>query len=240
MALLKVERHVIRAAKKAACPAFLHGSRIDVPMLKRWLAKRKKTLGTTGKAKGSALPLPDLSTIEQSLAGAIEVEAEALGAVRAARARGDFAAVRELTAAHGLAQRNRREAEKTITELRVRRGQLMDSYQFESQLRRLWLPMVTLLRSLPRKLSAKDIPTDEPMRERVFDAEIESLIAEMRRSLHGEADPGFHLNVFMSATMQAEGLEKLMAKLEAARQSVANEIARHAREAVASKKKKTP
>ena len=159
-------------------------------------------------------PLPDLRTIEQSLAGAIEVEAEALGAVRAARARGDFAAVRELTASHGLAQRNRREAEKTITELKVRRGELLDKFQHEAQLRRLWYPMVTGLRTLPRKLAAREMPADESGRERLIDEEIEALIAGMKRSLRGDADPVFHLNTYFAVMLKEKNKAEILAHID--------------------------
>lgn len=122
----------------------------------------------------------ELATIEDSLAAAIEVEQEAHRlVVEAQSARNDeILAIR--ISAYSKALDGRLSAEEKVHKLKERQGVLIEM-DFAKQLtRKAWIPLLTRLRSIPRRAAMKVNPHDDVHAEQVLAAEIEDAIKEAR------------------------------------------------------------
>jgi hypothetical protein len=232
---LGVERADIRRAKKAGCSAFMPGGRINVPQLGVWLdanpAPPAASIPATGPTPPPRPPLPPisdadrlkLSTLEASLASAVEDEVECHRMLKAAREGGDVAALPYLHKAMALARRNRVVAEAAIDKIKVERGEVITWDEHQRSVNRTWYPIVAALHALPRKLAPKLHGLEDVAAEKAIAVAIEGVIAEGRRSLETPPDVAFHLNVWLLSVLEGaqadptaavNTVEKLLAEVK--------------------------
>ncbi|MGB8168116.1 MAG: hypothetical protein WCF18_11535 [Chthoniobacteraceae bacterium] len=135
--------------------------------------------GGRGNAPGPARS-KELVTIEDSLAAAIEVEQEAHRlVVEAMSARNDeILAIR--IAAYSKALDGRLSAEEKVHKLKERQGVLIEMDFAKQLIRKAWMPLLTRLRSIPKRAAVKVNPHDDVHAEQVLSAEIEDAIEEAR------------------------------------------------------------
>jgi ribosome maturation factor RimP len=111
--------------------------------------------------------------------------------------------------------------EKSVRRERQARAELMTVDQHKVQLNRLYVPVVTLMRKMPRTLAIKICPGDDVAAEKILAEGIEEVITEMRRSLGTEEpNPDWHLTIFLAATLRDQGPEKAIELLDKAKAEV--------------------
>jgi hypothetical protein len=129
-----------------------------------------------------------MGTIENSLKSAIRDEVEIGRLLQRARETGDSGAVADLIVAVGRARKNRMAAEGAVIKLQVEREELIPQHLHLAMLFRLWSPVISLMRALPRKVAPQMAGADDAVAERVLAKAVEDLLAEMHRYL-GKPEP---------------------------------------------------
>jgi hypothetical protein len=128
-----------------------------------------------------------LASLERSLRKAIAVENEAHRlVVEAQKARNDETIAIRI-AAYTKAQKGRLDAEEQIVKLKEKIGLLIPVDKAEALIRRSFLPLLTRLRSLPKRAAFKANPADDVHAEAVLKQEIEEVISEWRGQYQGES-----------------------------------------------------
>ena len=122
----------------------------------------------------------NVKTIERSLKQAIEVERMAAEVVTAAQSNPE----KMVTAinAYNKAQSNRLDAEKRVLEHQVARKILISFDDARQLINRAWNPLLSRLRSAPKRAAMKANPADDTLAELVFREEIEMAISEGQAS----------------------------------------------------------
>jgi hypothetical protein len=123
----------------------------------------------------------DLTSVDQSLEAAVEVEQEAHRLVMEAHRdqNDDLLAVR--IQSYNKARDGRLQAEKMVVEYREKVGQLISLDAARALIQKAWGPHINRLRALPKRAALKVNPADDVRAEGVLVDEIESVIAETRR-----------------------------------------------------------
>ncbi len=130
-----------------------------------------------------------LDSLERSLRKAISVENEAHRLVaEAQKARNDDTIAIRI-AAYTKAQKGRLDAEEQIVKLKEKIGILIPVDKAKALIRRSFLPLLTRLRSLPKRAAFKVNPADDVHAEAVLREEMEDVIAEWRGQYRGEGEP---------------------------------------------------
>jgi hypothetical protein len=128
----------------------------------------------------SEVPALDLDTIDESLKAAISVEKEAHRLVVIAQKAKDDEKCAIRISAYSKALDGRLSAEKKVQEIKERSGILITSDFAKQLIRKAWLPLLTRLRSIPKRASIKANPTDDVLAELVISEEIEDAIREAK------------------------------------------------------------
>jgi len=125
----------------------------------------------------------DLSLLESSRQAAIHVEEEAYRLVTQAQAlkEDDIIAVR--IAAFSKAQSGRMACETAVLDLKEREKSLVPMEEAKDFFKRIMQPLLTRLRSLPRRAARLVSPSDAVHAEEVLTREIEDAIAENQEGL---------------------------------------------------------
>ncbi|MEA3207879.1 MAG: hypothetical protein QOE70_936 [Chthoniobacter sp.] len=154
-----------------------------------------------GEGGGPALRSKDLATIEDSLAAAIEVEQEAHRLVIEAQlARNDeILAIR--IAAYSKALDGRLSSEEKVQKFKERQGVLVTMDFAKQLIRRAWVPLLTRLRSIPKRAAVKANPHDDVHAEQVISIEIEDAIREARGAFAAESAPALTSGAAGEATL---------------------------------------
>ncbi len=128
----------------------------------------------------AAAPTRDLSTMDESLKAAVEMEQEAYRlAMEAHRDRNDdLLSVR--IQSYNKARDGRLEAEKMVLELLEKKGRLVGFDVAKAVIRKAWQPLLNRLRAIPKRAAVKVNPADDVRAEEVLCDEIERAIAETR------------------------------------------------------------
>jgi hypothetical protein len=148
----------------------------------RELAAEETTVTTTGGAGG-------LDSLEHSLRKAISVENEAHRLVAEAQKARNDETIAIRIAAYTKAQKGRLDAEEQIVKLKEKIGLLIPVDKAKALIRRSFLPLLTRLRSLPKRAAFKANPADDVHAEAVLKQEIEEVIAEWRGQYRGDGEP---------------------------------------------------
>lgn len=215
----------IKRAKRAGCGAFLRSGRIDLTRLRRWLAKYPPP-STADAAPASPV---DLGALESSLAGAIGVEEECLKLLRAAQARGDALAVRELNEAYARSQKNRLATERDVRKQQVEAKQLVPWDVHRIELFRLWGPVITAVRQIPRRAGMALADFDEVRVEKALAEIVEGVLAESRRMLNPGLEEDEHRRDELwlkLAIAESGGAEKALHQLDELRALLVAETAK--------------
>ena len=124
-----------------------------------------------------------VSTIEQSLEGAIRVEAEALRLVTEAQRDGYDNLISVRIAAYNKARDGRMEAEKAVLEYKEREKILVPWDAVVERVRKLLVPLLVRFRTVGRRAGPQANPLDSLHAELVVNGEVEAAIAEVRPQL---------------------------------------------------------
>lgn len=163
----------------------------------------------------------DTTGLERELKNARAMARSAARRVRQAeKTKGLDSVIGQRQQTYNKAVENYERMEKSVRREREARQELMTVDQHKIALNRLWVPVITLMRKLPRTLAIKVNPGDDVHAEKVLAAGVEELITEMRRSLKEPPDARWHLTVFMAATLLEQGRDQLIALLEEAIRSI--------------------
>jgi len=141
--------------------------------------------------KASLPPLSDAEIasqagLEDALRGAVRDEIEIGRDLQNARARGDTAAVADLTLAIGRARKNRLAIEAAVTKLQQARGELIHISTHKLEGFKMWRPIIDCIRRIPRKATleiAGQIGGDEALVHRILDRAVEDAIGEAKKML---------------------------------------------------------
>ncbi len=140
-------------------------------------------------ARPSTAGAGGLDSLERSLRKAISVENEAHRLVaEAQKARNDDTIAIRI-AAYTKAQKGRLDAEEQIVKLKEKIGLLISVDKAKALIRRSFLPLLTRLRSLPKRAAFKANPADDVHAEAVLRQEMEEVIAEWRGQYRGQGEP---------------------------------------------------
>lgn len=122
----------------------------------------------------------NVRTVEKSLKQAIEIERMAAEVVESAQSNPE----KLVTAinAYNKALANRMDAEKRVLEYQQARKILIPLDAAKDLINRAWAPLLSRLRSAPKRAAMKANPSDDTLAEEVFSEEIESAIAEGQAS----------------------------------------------------------
>lgn len=129
-----------------------------------------------------------LASLERSLRKAIEVENEAHRLVAEAQRGKNDDTISIRIAAYTKAQKGRLDAEEQIVKLKEKIGLLISVDKAKALIRRSFLPLLTRLRSLPKRAAFKANPADDVHAEAVLKLEIEEVISEWRGQYRGEGE----------------------------------------------------
>ncbi|MEA3207822.1 MAG: hypothetical protein QOE70_879 [Chthoniobacter sp.] len=134
-------------------------------------------------------PSDILGRIEQSLVKARQVEEEAHRLVAQAQRLRDDELIAIRISAYNKALEGRLKAEEKCVEL-LEKLQVLITMDFAKQLiRRAWVPLLTRLRSIPKRAAVKANPHDDVHAEQVISIEIEDAIREARGAFAAESAP---------------------------------------------------
>ena len=125
----------------------------------------------------------DLSLLESSRQAAIRVEEEAYRLVKQAQAARLDEVIALRIAAFSKAQAGRMASETAVLDLKEREKLLVPMEEAKDFFKRILLPLLTRLRSLPRRAARLVSPTDAVHAEEVLTREIEDAIAENQEAL---------------------------------------------------------
>ncbi|MCE0497217.1 MAG: hypothetical protein LV481_04640 [Methylacidiphilales bacterium] len=178
--LLKVHLSEVKRAKRSGAKAFMRSGRVHLGKLKRWLT-RNPVIPHKSKTPPSQ-PL-DLGTLEKSLQGAVQVEQRNLQLLQEAQTRGDAMAAEALTAAYSRSQKNRLLAERDVRKQKLEAGQLLTSDEHKIQLHRLYAPLVSTVRQIPRKV-ATQLGGDDVRTEKIVSEIVEAALADCRKTIN--------------------------------------------------------
>jgi hypothetical protein len=216
----------IKRAKRAGSTAFLRSGRIDLGRLRRWFAKYP---AASNIAAVPSVPV-DLVSLEASLAAAVSVEESNLKLLRAAQARGDALAAESLTAAYSRSQKNRLATEKDVRQQKLEAGQLLTLHEHKIQLHRLWTPVVTTVRQIPRK-AAMQLGGDDVRVEKVVAEIVEAALADCRKTINPQPeDAHFCFTLWLALILSEDPTgEEAVTKIRAALAEVEAAIAETAK-----------
>jgi len=125
-------------------------------------------------------PQVDVSTIENSLKVAIEIEAKCAEEVK--RLKGRPGALMTAINVYNKAQANRMATEKSVMKLQQDRKHLITHDEAKRIINRVWGPFISRLRSCPRNAAAIANPQNDTQAEAAFRKEIELAIAEGQKA----------------------------------------------------------
>jgi alpha-beta hydrolase superfamily lysophospholipase len=150
-------------------------------------SRSKKTLQTHHQEGGKLVEVQSyrktptkikVKTIEQSLKQAIAVEQQSAEAVDRLREAGELDRIVTAINAYNKALQNRLETEKRVLELQEAQKKLIPIDVAKQIIQRAWQPLLTRLRSAPKRAALKANPIDDALAEAAFREEIEIAIAE--------------------------------------------------------------
>jgi hypothetical protein len=122
----------------------------------------------------------DVSTIENSLKVAIEIEAKCAEEVK--KLNGRPGALMTAINVYNKAQANRMATEKSVMKLQQDRKHLITHDEAKQIINRVWGPFISRLRSCPRNAAALANPQNDTQAEAAFRKEIELAIAEGQKA----------------------------------------------------------
>lgn len=122
----------------------------------------------------------DLSTVDDSLRAAIEVEQEAHRLVVEAQRERNDALLAVRIQSYNKARDGRMAAEKMVQEHLEKQGVLIRMDKAREIALKGWIPLLSRLRSVPKRAGIKANPVDDVHAEMVISEEIEDAIAEVR------------------------------------------------------------
>ena len=145
--------------------------------------------------KGRGDPLPrkktkQLTTLESSLEASIEVESEALRLVQEAQRGREDEALPLRIAAYNKAKEGRMMTEKAVRAFDLESRTLITFAEAAEMATRFMVPMVTRLRSIPRRAGMLANPVDDVHAEAVISREIEKAIEEGQKLYEKAVDNG--------------------------------------------------
>lgn len=129
-----------------------------------------------------------VDSLERSLKKAISVENEAHRLVAEAQKARNDETIAIRIAAYTKAQKGRLDAEEQIVKLKEKIGLLIPVDKAKALIRRSFLPLLTRLRSLPKRAAFKANPADDVHAEAALRQEMEDVIAEWRGQYRGEGE----------------------------------------------------
>lgn len=106
--------------------------------------------------------------------------------------------------------------EKSVRREREARKELITTDQHKIQMNKAYVPLVTLMRKLPRTLAVKVNPSDDVAAEKILAQGVEDVIAEVRRSLLTQPEPEWHLTIFLAAMLRDKGAPATLLRLQEA------------------------
>ena len=177
--LLKVHLTDVKRAKRCGAKVFMRSGRVDLGKLRRWLAKNPPASSKTA----SPLATVDLATLESSLQAAISVEETNLRLLRSAQARNDALATQAYNDAYAKSQKNRLLCERDVRKQQLEAGQLLSLHENKIQLHRLYAPIVTTFRQIPRK-AAMQLGGEDVRVEKVVAEIVETALADCRKTIN--------------------------------------------------------
>jgi hypothetical protein len=122
----------------------------------------------------------DVSTIENSLKVAIEIEAKCAEEVK--KLNGRPGALMTAINVYNKAQANRMATEKSVMKLQQDRKHLITHDEAKRIINRVWGPFISRLRSCPRNAAAIANPQNDTLAESAFRKEIELAISEGQKA----------------------------------------------------------
>jgi hypothetical protein len=125
-------------------------------------------------------PHVDVSTIENSLKVAIEIEAKCAEEVK--RLKGRPGALMTAINVYNKAQANRMATEKSVMKLQQDRKHLITHDEAKRIINRVWGPFISRLRACPRNAAAMANPQNDTMAEAAIRKEIELAISEGQKA----------------------------------------------------------
>lgn len=155
-----------------------------------------------------------VSGLLQVLENARRTEREAHRMVRHAQRYKLDSLLGQRLANHAKASEQCTRMERSIREERERRGELITGAQHKIQLNKLWIPLVTQMRKLPRVLAMKVNPSDDVFAEKLISEAVEEVIAEGRRSLETPPDVDLHLKVWLLSVLNEKDTNYALEKLD--------------------------
>ena len=171
-----------RAAKAVYGVGYRSKSAKALAPLPAALASAVDAAAAAANSQSDAPPLKDLSTVDQSLRAAIEVEQEAYRLAMEAHKLQNDALLAVRIQSYNKARDGRLDAERLVTEYLEKLGQLVSIDEAKAIIQRAWGPHLNRLRALAKRAALKVNPADDVRAEKVLVDEIEAVIAETRQA----------------------------------------------------------
>ncbi len=146
-----------------------------------------------------------MDSLERLLRAAWMVQASAFDALeKAKRSPTQLAVVGTLTKAYNESSQRYESLQKSLRIERTAREQLISLDDHKIQLNRLVIPIIMLIRKLPRDIAVQIFPEMDVKAEAGIAEIVEKLIKDLKKALTYDIDPEFHWKCYLVAALERD------------------------------------